>query len=382
MRVLVLPGMAADILKQKPLRVEASNFNVTLPAAVLQQLRDLIPAEQLAGSQIFLEASEVEGEAAQRMLASAAQQSGVELNLAGEFLDFKLYIATADGKKSVIHQFVDQLTLELNTHPETNRNLLGSYYFLDSGNMEYAGGSWLKGKVALSTEHLGTYAVLEYNKSYDDVPSGHWVHEAVQELSAKHLIQGVGLRKFDPNRSVTRSEFTAMLTRLLGLEVKSSTVFTDVSADQWYAEVVAQAVEAGIVHGMSETRFAPEALISRQEMAVMVMRAYEYVSGKKVESKSVIQFGDLSTAASWARESIIAAQVLGLIQGRSDRNFDPGGSATRAEGQWFCIICLKSRIKSKSSKPGLWDGSVEPFQSPFGGYRNLRKPIRMNLSVQ
>lgn len=122
-----------------------------------------------------------------------------------------------------------------------------------------------------------------------------------------------------------------MLTRLLDLEGKSSTVFADVSADQWYAEEVAQAVEAGIVHGVSETYFAPEAHISRQEMAVMVMRAYAYVSGKKADLKPMIQFDDLSAAATWARESIIAAQVLGFVQGRSDRQFDPGGSATRAE---------------------------------------------------
>ncbi|MNO62092.1 Endo-1,4-beta-xylanase A precursor [compost metagenome] len=331
LRMLVLPGMAADMLKQKPLRVEASNFNVTLPAAVLQQLRALIPAEQLAGSQIFLEASEVNGEAAQRILASAEKKTGAVLNQAGEFLLFNLYIVAGDGTRSILHQFVEPVTLELNAYPEAKRNLLGGYYLPDSGNIEYAGGSWLKGKVALRTEHLGTYAVLEYNKSYDDVPSGHWAAAVVQELTAKHLIQGVRLRNFEPNRSVTRAEFTAMLVRLLGLEGKSSTAFADVSADEWYAEEVSQAVEAGIVHGVSETLFAPEALISRQEMAVMVMRAYEYVSGKKLEPKPVIQFGDLRTAASWARESIIAAQALGLIQGRSDRQFVPGGSATRAE---------------------------------------------------
>ncbi|OME01437.1 hypothetical protein BSK64_21605 [Paenibacillus odorifer] len=344
LRMLVLPGMAADMLKQKPLRVEASNFNVTLPAAVLQQLRGLIPAEQLAGSQIFLEASEVNGEAAQRILASAEKKSGAVLNQAGEFLLFNLYIVAGDGTRSILSKFVEPVTLELNAYPEAKRNLLGGYYFPDSGNIEYAGGSWLKGKVALRTEHLGTYAVLEYNKSYDDVPSGHWAAAVVQELTAKHLIQGVGLRNFEPNRSVTRAEFTAMLIRLLGLEGKSSTAFADVSADEWYAEEVAQAVEAGIVHGVSETRFAPEAPISRQEMAVMVMRAYEYVSGKKVEPKPVIQFGDLRAAASWARESIIAAQALGLIQGRSDQQFAPGGSATRAESAMvlYNLLAIKT----------------------------------------
>lgn len=140
------------------------------------------------------------------------------LNQAGEFLFFNLYIVAGDGTRSILHQFVEPVTLELNAYPEAKRNLLGGYYFPDSGNLEYAGGSWLKGKVALRTEYLGTYAVLEYNKSYDDVPSGHWAAAVVQELSAKHLIQGVGLRNFEPNRSVTRAEFTAMLIRLLGLE--------------------------------------------------------------------------------------------------------------------------------------------------------------------
>lgn len=79
-------------------------------------------------------------------------------------------------------------------------------------------------------------------------------------------------------------------------------------------------------------------------MAVMVMRAYEYVSGKKVEPKPVIQFGDLHAAASWARESIIAAQALGLIQGRSDQQFAPGGSATRAESAMvlYNLLAIKT----------------------------------------
>lgn len=75
------------------------------------------------------------------------------------------------------------------------------------------------------------------------------------------------------------------------------------------------------------------------------MRAYEYVSGKKVEPKPVIQFGDLRAAASWARESIIAAQALGLIQGRSDQRFAPGGSATRAESAMVLYNLLAIKIE-------------------------------------
>lgn len=64
----------------------------------------------------------------------------------------------------------------------------------------------------------------------------------------------------------------------------AGTPFDDVAAGQWYAQAIAAAAEAGIVNGIDAANFAPDAEIKRQEMAAMIVRAYEYATGSKVNA--------------------------------------------------------------------------------------------------
>ena len=68
----------------------------------------------------------------------------------------------------------------------------------------------------------GIYAVLEYDKSFTDVTSDHWVYAALKQLAARHIVNGVSEEEFAPEDPMTRAEFAVLLARLLGVGAESA----------------------------------------------------------------------------------------------------------------------------------------------------------------
>ena len=179
--------------------------------------------------------------------------------------------------------------------------------------------------------HFSQYAVLEFDKTFTDVGSDHWASTLIKNLAAQHIINGINNTEFAPNASVTRAEFAALLVRSLKIKALKAAKFTDIDASQWYASEVAAASEAGIVTGRSATVFAPNDTITREEMVVMLIRAYEHSTGSKATVGNSASFADQATISAWAQDAVKAAQSLGFIIGREDNQFVPQGVATRAE---------------------------------------------------
>jgi hypothetical protein len=133
-----------------------------------------------------------------------------------------------------------------------------------------------------------------------------------------------------------------MITRALGLKAASpaTSAFTDVDAKAWYADAVAAVNEAGIVLGRSKDAFAPNELITREEMAVMMVRAYAILpgsgasanlsGGQTVDMASSL-FSDAALIRDWAKNAAVTAEQTGLIRGRGNQQFAPQASMTRAE---------------------------------------------------
>ncbi|MVO98809.1 phosphodiester glycosidase family protein [Paenibacillus lutrae] len=331
---LTLPGNAAELLQGKPVSITSAGLAVTIPADVLSELSALVPAGERAGSTITLSVSKLAAAQAQALLNSAERAAGAELAAAGDLLAFRLTVTTKDGKTSELSAFGKPITLEFAVLPAADRDLSGLYHIADSGKLEYVGGTWQDGKLTAQVRHFSTYAVLEYSKSFADVPENHWAARVIQVLAAKGLIDGVSGDQFAPGQKVTRAEFAAMLVRLLGLQAQGAAPFADVPAQQWYAGAVAAAAEAGLVSGVSATEFAPDAAIKRQEMAAMIVRAYRHASAQRSGTGADAGgagFADVETAPAWAKEAIASAYSLGLVDGRTDSLFQPQGVTTRAE---------------------------------------------------
>ncbi|MFC5651124.1 S-layer homology domain-containing protein [Paenibacillus solisilvae] len=176
----------------------------------------------------------------------------------------------------------------------------------------------------------GTPSTGGTTKQFNDIPSGYWAAAAINDLVSKQILNGTSDTTFEPQRSATRAEFTAMLVRALKLTEQSTVKFTDVKSGDWYADAVAAALKAGIVQGTSATLFGANEKITREAMVTMLMRGYEMLNGK-VSVNGSITFKDEAKFSSWAAAYIKEAAALGLVGGREEGVFQPAGITTRGE---------------------------------------------------
>src|SRR5690606_14231730 len=104
------------------------------------------------------------------------------------------------------------------------------------------------------------YAIGEGGeKTFADL-NGHWAKNDVELLASKLIVNGVSEADFAPDDSITRAEFTALMVRALGIKMNinvENTKFQDVTIDSWYASAIEAGVQAGLVDGISDNRFAP-----------------------------------------------------------------------------------------------------------------------------
>ena len=160
----------------------------------------------------------------------------------------------------------------------------------------------------------------------------HWAAAYINKMAEQGIINGKTANSFAPNDAITRAEFAAILSRMSGEELPAAdNTFTDVNANAWYAGNVAWAVKAGITNGMTASTFAPEAKISRQEMAVMIMRYVEHKEKTLAENTQPVTFADNAAIASYAKDAVSAMQKAGIISGKENNMFAPAANATRAE---------------------------------------------------
>jgi hypothetical protein len=155
--------------------------------------------------------------------------------------------------------------------------------------------------------------------------SGHWAEANIQKLVVTGAIAGYPDKTFKPNNSITRAEFVSILVRAFNLEPKTGKVFDDTD-NSWAKDSIATANAYGIINGYSDTRFGPDDLITREQMAVMVVKA-----AKIAASNAELTFEDQNSISSWARDAVSSAVSAGLVSGYPDQTFKPQNNATRAE---------------------------------------------------
>ncbi|MDR1205195.1 MAG: S-layer homology domain-containing protein [Peptococcaceae bacterium] len=160
-------------------------------------------------------------------------------------------------------------------------------------------------------------AVTKPGATFADV-AGHADKTAIEALAARGILGGKSDSSFDPDATVTRAEFAAIITRGLGLPEKTAAAFEDVPEGRWYAKSVATAYAYGIVAGVSVAEFNPGGTITRQEAAVMVARAAKLAGMDTGMDATAIrdtlaQFGDYRTAAEWSRGSLAFCYSQGIL---------------------------------------------------------------------
>ena len=168
---------------------------------------------------------------------------------------------------------------------------------------------------------------------FTDVAESRWSYPYIREMYEAGVIDGMTPTTFVPTGDVTRAQFVKMLARLQGADVSEyrSAGFEDVPADAWYAPYVNWAAANGIVYGISSTEFAPNANISRQDMAVMLDRYAQQFGIVLGTDNAAVTFTDEADIAAYALPAVQALQRAGVINGMPDGSFCPRGSATREQ---------------------------------------------------
>ena len=167
---------------------------------------------------------------------------------------------------------------------------------------------------------------------FTDVAEGDWFHDAVQYAYENGLMDGVGDGQFAPNATTNRAMVVTILYRLAGEPAVSGDVgFTDVESGLWYTDAVLWAAQKGIVNGVSDTEFAPGNNLTREQLATILYR-YAQDQGYDVSASADLSgFPDAGDIQAYATEALSWAVAEGLLQGFEDDSLRPGGTATLAQ---------------------------------------------------
>ena len=185
--------------------------------------------------------------------------------------------------------------------------------------------------IVLSKDTLEKFADA-WENPFDDVRESDWFYGDVEYAHANGLFAGTSATTFGPNAVMTRGMLVTVLGRLYGADQDAHATggFGDVAAGQYYTAYVEWAKENGIVTGTG-SGFAPNAAITRQDLAVIVARYAEFADENFPVTLQYTIFADESDIADYAKNAVQTLYNGGVLNGKSGNNFDPRGSATRAE---------------------------------------------------
>ena len=136
---------------------------------------------------------------------------------------------------------------------------------------------------------------------------------------------------------MTRAEFIKVVNRVFGFNEKGTVTFNDVKASDWFYDEVAIAQKAGYINGRSDTTFAPQDKITRQEVAVILTNIK---NNKDTNYDKINKFTDGYKTSEWAKSSVEGAIEAGYLSGDGKGLLNPTSNITRAEA-----VTMLSRLE-------------------------------------
>ena len=232
--------------------------------------------------------------------------------------DKKLISNFNDGRVTVI------IPYELKTG-ETADNLT-VWYLADDGSMtEITCAYDASAKtVTFVVDHFSQYVIgydymTDWVNPFTDIKNSDWYYDAVGFVNAYDLMNGQTSTKFGAEAAMTRAMFVTILGRMEGVDVAMYTnqnTFSDVNNNQYYASYTAWASDKGIVSGMGEGKFAPDAEITREQMAVMMTNYMKYKGQGPVGSWAIqLTYSDLDQISPWAAEGVMFMTMKSIMNG-------------------------------------------------------------------
>lgn len=196
-------------------------------------------------------------------------------------------------------------------------------------------GERISGTSFTMPEHDVTVRVYFTNGGFPftDVAPGAWYYDAVSYVYANGLMDGTSATTFEPNANMTRAMLVTILWRMEGEPVVNYIMpFTDVDGGAWYAEAVRWASSEGIVEGVSDTEFAPNEAVTREQFAAILYRYAQYDGMDAVTlEENLGGFTDADSISEYAVPALNWAVGEGIITGTTATTLEPQGTATRAQ---------------------------------------------------
>ena len=167
---------------------------------------------------------------------------------------------------------------------------------------------------------------------FSDVSKNDWFYDAVQDAVDMGLMAGVSADRFDPNGTVTRAMVAQILYAREGKPaVSGAAAISDVPANAWFHDAMQWAKAQGVIAGYPDGRMEPNAPVTREQLAV-ILHSYAQKKGMDVsKTADLAGYADAANMSVWAKDAMSWAVGSGLISGRSASTLAPAGSATRAE---------------------------------------------------
>lgn len=341
-----VPKASAEMLaaqKDMSVSVETKSGQVNIPADAMASIVKEAKGSDISITIALKEKSEVKDVAASKLMENkSAVAVEVKIESAGRQI-------TKFARPIEIMLPVNEKFEVGKAYPVTQISADGSKANLIGKCVNIGGKLYIK----LSTDHLSIFVVSP--EAATDMPftdvQGHWAYEAIKYAFENKLMLGVSDDKFSPQGMLSRAMLTTILYRVeKEPKIAEAAKYKDVEANAWYANAVAWASREGIVAGYSESIFAPNDQITREQMAAMLQRYSKYKKLDANKSKDLSSYKDVKDVSDWASEAVKWSVAEELIAGRTKETLVPKGKATRAEAATILKRYMENILKSKSAE--------------------------------
>lgn len=196
---------------------------------------------------------------------------------------------------------------------------------------------------------------------YADVPSDAWYAGAVDTITARGLLDGRPGDRFAPDSCLTRGELVTALHRLAGMPAaEAGAAFSDVSRSSDCYAAVSWAAGTGLVSGMAAGRFAPDAGITRAQLAAVLHRCAALSGADLPAGSGIGTYADWRQVGTWCRDAVSWAVETGLLRGKSGNRLAPNDVVSRAEGAVFLQRLLRGRTHDRSARKKRYGAGKAP----------------------
>lgn len=160
-----------------------------------------------------------------------------------------------------------------------------------------------------------------------DIPQGD-SGEAIKEMLRRGVLNGVSDTKFAPKLTVSRAMLAQVLMNISTDKTVGMIELKDLKGDEWYADAITWAVTHGIFKGYPDGSFKAEQKLTRQEIASVL---YSFLKSRGIDMPEVQDFTYTDNIPAWSKEAVTKLAKLGIINGKSEANYEATSEFTREE---------------------------------------------------